>query len=151
MVGLLGSIRTSSISLEWGTTKPPGLCFGGGRRSSPTSSSVSGAPRLVGTSTFGAILAALFWPSASTTLPTSLRATTAVPPAERSTTPSPPSKKRLAIHQPRRGGSGTIDLAGASPGGGSGGGVVTVLKRCDVRWCAAQVGAPAGRRVGGCA
>ena len=44
IVGLLGSIRTSSISLECGTTKPPGLSLGGGRRSSPTSSSVSGAP-----------------------------------------------------------------------------------------------------------
>ena len=75
IVGLLGSIRTSSISLECGRTAPSGLSFGGGRSSLPISSSVSGAPLLVGASTFGATLTGLFWSSASTTLLTSLRAT----------------------------------------------------------------------------
>src|ERR1700730_4322205 len=113
IVGLLGSIRTSSISLEWGTTKPPGLFFGGGRRSSPTRSSVSGESALVDARTFGASFTALFWLSASTTLLTSLSAITAVAPPESRTTPIAPNMTRLAIHQRRRGGSGGIDPGGA--------------------------------------
>src|SRR5271166_4241272 len=130
MVGLLGSIRTSSISLEWGTTKPPGLSFGGGRRSSPTSSSVSGAPTLVDARILGESLTAWFWSSASTTLLTSLRASTAVAAPEIRITPIAPSSTRLAIHQGRRAGSGWIASAGGPPtGGGMVGGWVTVLKR----------------------
>src|SRR6516165_1251045 len=119
MVGLLGSIRTSSISLEWGTTNPSGFPLGGGRRSSPTNSSVSGAPLLVGASTFGASFTARFWPSASTTLLTSFSATTAVAPADSSTTPRAASRKRLPSRQRARGVSGTTSSAHA--GGGAGG------------------------------
>src|ERR1700704_2463970 len=125
IVGLPGSMRTSSISLECGRTKPPGLLFGGGRRSSPTSNSVSGLPRLVGASTRGASLTALFWCSASTTLLTSLSASTAVAAPDSSTTPRPASATRLAIHQGRRGGSGTVSSGGGLGGGGAGGVVLT--------------------------
>src|SRR5450759_2508643 len=134
IVGLLGSMRTSSISFACGRTLPKGLFFGGGRSSLPTNSSVSGAPLLVGTSTVGAILTAFVWPSASTTLSTSLRATATVPAADRSTTPSPPSRKRLAIHRRRRGDSAPIDPGGPPPAGGGGGGVATALKRPGVPW-----------------
>src|SRR5438132_2774637 len=118
IVGLLGSMRTSSISLECGRTLPKGLLFGGGRSSLPTSSSVSAAPRLVGASTFGASFTRLLSCSASTTPPTSFSASTVVAAADTSTTPSPPSSTRLAIHQRRRGGSGTIEDGGLAPDAG---------------------------------
>src|SRR5271155_5707301 len=150
IVGLLGSMRTSSISLECGSTLPKGLSFGGGRWSLPTNSSVSGAPLLVGASTFGAILTALVWPSASTTLPTSLRASTYVAPPASKVMPTAASSTRFAIHQARRGGSGSSGPGAVSPGGGSGGGVVTVLKCSDVRRSADQVCRPAAAEAAGC-
>src|SRR5438309_6070573 len=116
IVGLLGSMRTSSISLECGSTRPKGLLFGGGRWSLPTSSSVSGPPRLVGASTFGASFTRLLSCSASTTPPTSFRASATVAPAETSTTPIPPRSTRLASHQRcRGGGSGAGGAAGGPP------------------------------------
>src|SRR5438552_5246024 len=127
IVGLLGSMRTSSISLECGSTLPNGLFLGGGRSSLPTSSSVSGAPRLVGASTFGASLTCLLWRSASTSLFTSLSASTAVAPPDSSTTPSPASSTRLASHQRRRGGWGGVGGSGGAPAGGGGEGVTTLL------------------------
>src|SRR5665213_2040004 len=120
IVGLLGSIRTSSISFECGRTAPSGLPFGGGRSSLPISSSVSGAPLLVGASTLGATLTGLVSPSAATTLPTSLRATTYVVAPASKTIPTAASATRLAIHHGRRGGSGEADSAGV---------VVLMLKR----------------------
>src|SRR5262249_40528527 len=129
IVGLEGSIRTSSISLECGRTAPPGLDFGGGRWSLPTSSSVSGSPWTVGASTFGATLTGLLCLSASTILLTSPSVSAAAAAPESSTIPSPPSRKRLAIHHGRRGGSAASASSG-TPSGGScrgGGGVVTVL------------------------
>src|SRR5438270_13339473 len=132
IVGLLGSIRASSISFECGTTNPFGLCRGGGRRSSPTSSSVWGAPRLAGASTFGASLTARFWPSASTTLSTSFSATTAVAAPASAITPSPPSTNRLASQRPRCGGSGTSVWGGGPPASAGGGGVPGALTRCSV-------------------
>src|SRR5437879_3982330 len=119
IVGLFGSMRTSSISFECGSTLPKGLLFGGGRLSSPTSSSVSGPPRLVGASTFGASFTRLLSRSASTTPPTSFSASATVAAAETSTTPNPPSSTRLASHQRRRGGSGTIEGGGVAPAGGT--------------------------------
>src|ERR1700677_3465390 len=140
IVGSLGSIRTSSISLECGRTLPKGLSFGGGRWSLPTRRSVSSAPLLVGASTLGAILTALVWPSASTTLPTSLRARMYVAVPVRATIPIAATNTRFAIHHARRGGSGGIDSGGrASPGGGTGGGVATVHKRRDARWRAERL------------
>jgi hypothetical protein len=76
IVGLLGSIRTSSISLECGRTAPDGLSFGGGRSSLPTSSSVSGAPLAAGGSTALASLTGLCCPSACRTSPISPRTRT---------------------------------------------------------------------------
>jgi hypothetical protein len=120
IVGLLGSMRTSSISFECGSTAPLGLPLGGGRSSLPTSSSVSGAPLAACGRMLAATFTGLFWRSAATTLLTSLRASTALAAPESSTTPIPPSSTRLAIHQGRRGGSGGIGPGGGAPSGGGG-------------------------------
>ncbi len=149
IVGLLGSMRTSSISLECGTTNPPGLFFGGGRRSSPTSSSVSGEPRLVPARILEDSLTALFWLSASTTLLTSPSAITAVAPPDSTTTPTAAASTRLASHHGRRGGSGGIGAGGWPPAAELVlGGVAVVLKRCGRagRGLAAQLGARSGAR-----
>src|SRR5205807_9296119 len=76
IVGLLGSRRTSSISLEWGTTAWVGRPLGGGRRSSPTKRRVWGEPGLTGVSTLGATWRWLRLRT-SATLPTSIRAAVA--------------------------------------------------------------------------
>jgi hypothetical protein len=105
IVGSLGSTRTSSISLEWGSTGAVVVC----RRSSfPTSSSVCGSPRWVGASTFAASFTGLFCSSASVSLLTSLSAIAAVAPPDSATTPAAATATRHASHQRLRGGSGGV-------------------------------------------
>src|SRR5579875_834864 len=134
IVGLLGSMRTSSISLECGSTGPAaGLYLGGGRSSLPTSSSVSGAPRVVGASTCAASFTGLFCSSASARRPTSLSAIAAAAPPESAITPIAATTVRHVIHQRRRGGSAsTSETPGGAPSGEAGG-VVAVLIGAEAR------------------